>query len=309
MAATTSTATATRTLAVFTKNRLNPAYRAARLGAQRTAARFGANTVDYVPQLPDNVEQQIALIDEALAARPDAFVFVPVHGSAVDASVRKIRAAGIPLFNFINRLRDDADYVSFVGSDDHQLAMAVAERLFREIGGRGEVVVLEGTPASITSQERARGFMDAARNHPAIRIAATRAGNFLFDDGKRAMNELLGQVQKIDGVLAANDSMALGAIEALTEAQRSSIVVGVNAIPDAVAALKHGTLAATADFDAFKLACIATEAALRHLRGEAVPKRILLPVEIVDRANCAKWDKPIEARESPLWDDIIAATR
>ena len=65
-------------IAVFTKNRTNPAYEAARLGADRVAARLGATTVHYVPEQPDNVVEQIALIGRAIAERPDAVVFTPV---------------------------------------------------------------------------------------------------------------------------------------------------------------------------------------------------------------------------------------
>ena len=83
-------------IAVFTKNRTNAAYAAARLGADRTAARLGARTVHYVPVRPDDIAQQIALVEQAIAARPDAVVFVPVHATAMNALVRKLNAAGIP---------------------------------------------------------------------------------------------------------------------------------------------------------------------------------------------------------------------
>ena len=68
-------------LAVFTKNFSNPAYAAARLGAERAASLLGAELTHYVPQTPDDPEQQSALIDQALATRPDAFVFTPVNSA------------------------------------------------------------------------------------------------------------------------------------------------------------------------------------------------------------------------------------
>src|SRR3954466_3218515 len=91
------------TIAVFTKNRTNPAYAAARLGADRAAQRLGARTVHYVPAKPDDAQQQVALIDEALAARPDAVVLVPVHPTAINAAIRKIHAARVPIVGCINR--------------------------------------------------------------------------------------------------------------------------------------------------------------------------------------------------------------
>ena len=92
------------TLAVFTKNRVNPAYAAARLAADRVAAEAGARTVHYVPETPDDVGQQKALVGEALAARPDAVVFVPVDDRQMVPDVARFAAAGIPVVVCINRM-------------------------------------------------------------------------------------------------------------------------------------------------------------------------------------------------------------
>ena len=78
--------------------------------------------------------------------------------------------------------------------------------------------------------------------------------------------------------------------------------------PRRVRAIKSGKLLATASFDAMKMACLAAEAALRYLNGETVPREIMLPVEIVDRANCAAWDMPFEARALPEWNAIVEKT-
>ena len=103
------------TLAVFTKNRVNPAYAAARLAADRVAAEAGARTLHFVPQTPDDVGQQ-RLVGEALAAVPDAVVFVPVDDVQMVPDLAPFAAAGIPVVTRINRM--DGKVVSFVGSDD-----------------------------------------------------------------------------------------------------------------------------------------------------------------------------------------------
>jgi ribose transport system substrate-binding protein len=119
------------------------------------------------------------------------------------------------------------------------------------------------------------------------------------------MEQWLGTFPHIDGILCANDVMALGVIEAMQAARRMIPLVGVNALPEAIVALKQGTLLATVDFDAMKMACVATEAAIRHLHGASVPPEIILPVQIVDRSNCAPWDRPLEARECLRWEDVV----
>lgn len=291
-------------IAVFTKNYTNPAYAAARLAADRVAAMLGASTRHFVPQTPDDAEQQIALIDAALEEPPDAFVFVPVHRSAVNDAIARINAVRVPIFNIINRIAT-GDYVTFVGSDDVALAMAVAERLVEKLHGRGNIAIIEGTPGAVTSKDRVAGFRQAIARSPDMAIVAQRAGNYQRDDARWAMEELLGDARRIDGVLAANDEMALGAIEAMEAVGRMLPVVGVNALPEAIAALKSGALLATADFNAMKMSAIATEAAIRHLRGEALPRAILLPVDIVDVSNYRAWDAPIEARVMPRWEDVV----
>ena len=295
----------TPTIAVFTKNHTNPAYAAARRGAERTAARLGAQVRHYVPQQPDNVAEQIELVNQALAERPDAFVFVPVHDTAMDESVRKINAAGIPLVNIINRMAR-GERVSFVGSDDYRLGRDVARYLLRHLGGKGDVAIISGVPAAVTGQDRLRGFHDAVREFPGVRVTGDRAGDFQRDAGRRAMELLLESCPRIDGILSANDAMSLGAIEALEAAGRRIPVIGVNAVPEAITALKTGRLLATVDFDALKISSIAAEAAIRHLRGQPVPREIELPVQIVDAANCGPWDKPLEERECPHWDAVVS---
>ena len=120
-----------------------------------------------------------------------------------------------------------------------------------------------------------------------------------------AMTELLAAEPSIDGVLAANDFMALGALDAMREAGRKLPIVGVNATPEGVQAIKAGDMLASASFDAMKMACLATEAAVRVLSGERVPAEILLPVEVVDRSNCDAWDLPYAQRPLPQWADYV----
>jgi ribose transport system substrate-binding protein len=292
------------TIAVFTKNRSNPAYAAARLGADRSARRLGARTVHYVPQKPDDVDEQIALIDAALAQRPDAMLLVPVHPTAINEAIRKINAAGVPVIGFINPF-SAGGALAYVGSEDYPLAFRIATYLCEHLNARGDVVIVEGPRESVTSIERVRGIHDALRNFPRIRVVTSICGDYLRDATLRAGGALLKSGAQFDAILAANDVMALGMLEVLDAADRASIIVGVNAVPDAITEIKAGRLLATVDFDAMKMGCLAAEAAIRHLRGEVLPKVITLPVQIVDRTNCTLWDKPFEERECPRWEDVV----
>ncbi len=99
--------------------------------------------------------------------------------------------------------------------------------------------------------------------------------------------------------------MALGVLEALKEASRTSIVIGVNGILPAVKQIETGKILATVDFNMFKIGCVATRAAVRHLRREPLPDKVMLPAEIIDKTNYKAWLVPVDQRSCPEWDEIV----
>ncbi len=111
---------------------------------------------------------------------------------------------------------------------------------------------------------------------------------------------------QIDGVLAANDAMAIGAIEALDGANRKALVVGINGTKEAVDAIKAGKLLSSGQADPFMQSCIGTTIAIRHLRKQPVREEIILKPSVIDKSNFAEFDKPVEARVCPTWEQIVA---
>ena len=290
------------TLAVFTKNRVNPAYAAARLAADRVAAEAGARTLHFVPTTPDDVGQQKALVGEALAAVPDAVVFVPVDDKQMVPDLARFAAAGIPVVTCINRM--EGKVVSFVGSDDVAVGHTAAKALFAALEGRGRVVAIEGTPAAPTSRDRTVGLHKALAETPAIQLVGSGVGYFQQAPAREEMARLLAEHAGIDGVWTSNDVMAFGALEALAAAGRTAKMVGVNGLPEAIDNIERGSMQASVDFSAFNIAGIAARAALRHLRGEPVPDSIMVPAALIDRTNYQRWKVPFAMRETPSWEAI-----
>src|SRR5262249_42201567 len=155
-------------LAVFTKNRLNPAYAAARLAVDRVAAEAGGRAIHYVPEIPDDVGQQKALVSEALAARPDAVVFNPADDVKMQEDLARFAAAGIPGALFLTRMSGPA--LPFVGSDDVGGGRRVALALFEGLGAKGKVVGLEGPPSAPTSRDRVKGLHETMQRYPGIEL-------------------------------------------------------------------------------------------------------------------------------------------
>jgi ribose transport system substrate-binding protein len=291
------------TIAVFTKNSTNPAYESFRIGADKIARAAGARTVHYVPRKPDDVAEQKAFVEQVLNDRPDIVIFIPVDAVAMVESVKRLNEANIPVVVAGNAL--PGRIVTFVGADDVEIGYRQARYLFEKLERRGKIVVIEGVPAAPTNRDRLRGYQDAFAECPAIAVLGTGTGNYQQPDGKRVMAKFLQEHAQIDAVLCANDSMALGALEALNEAGRTATVIGINGILDAVRQIEAGKILASVDFNMFKIGCTAARAALRHLKGEPVPDKIMLPAEIIDKTNYKAWLVPVDQRPCPEWADVV----
>jgi len=290
-------------IAVFTKNLTNPAYEAARRGVDLVAAESGATTVHFVPQDPDNVEQQKALVEAALAEKPDIVIFVPVDDKAMVPDAKKFADAGIPVVSFINRL--EGEFVAHVGSDDVAVGYNGAEALFEGLGGTGTVLAIEGNPAAPTSRDRVAGMHNAVGEFPGIKLLEVVRGMYQEDPAYQVTAAALQKYPEIDGIWAANDVMVYGALKALREANRSAKLVGANGLDKAIQLIEGGTMLATVEFSAFKIACTAARAGLKHLAGEAVPAEIIVPSVLITASNLEPWKVPLDQRPCPSWEEMV----
>jgi ribose transport system substrate-binding protein len=291
------------TIAVFTKNLTNPSYEAFRIAADQIAHATGVRLIHFVPKQPDNVEEQKAMVEQVLKDRPDAVIFIPVDDVAMIPSVEELNEAKIPVILVSNPL--PGHFVTYVGADDYEIGYREAHYLFDTLGGKGKVVVIEGTPAAATNRERVRGYKRAVAEYPGIEVLGSGNGNYQQPDAKRVMEKFLAAYPQIDAVLSANDGMALGALEALKEAGRTSIVIGINGILPAVKQIETGAILASVDFNMFKIGCTATRAAVRYLKREPLPEKVILPAEIIDKTNYKAWLVPVEERTCPEWAELV----
>jgi ribose transport system substrate-binding protein len=296
------------TIGVFTKSAGNPIARAVRAGADVVAKANGLTVFHYIPTSPDNVPQQTALVEEALRAKHDAVVFTPVDVKAMVPSVQKFNAAGVPVVNVSDRLTG-GDTVAFVGSDDYSIALDTARALLKAMGGRGNLVVIEGPDTIPTAVGRARGFKDALKEFPDVKVLLSK--NAMY--ARPAASDLLKAMLKanpspqIDGILAANDAMAFGAVEAFKDAKKKlPLIVGINASKEAVDFIKAGDMLASGDYNGLVEGCLGAEIAIRTLRKQPVPKEVMAKTAVVDRTNYQAYEIPAERRPCPTLESMAA---
>jgi len=293
------------TIAVFTKAAGNPIARAVRAGAQAVGTAAGITIQQYIPTSAGNVPQQQFLVDEAIRAKSDAIVFGPVDVKAMVPSAQKIKAAGIPLINISDKL-EGGDAISFVGTDDYGIAADTARTLFKAMGGKGNLVILNGPDNVPTAVARQRGFKDALKEFPNIKVLLEKDALYARPSASDLIKAMLATspTPQIDGILAANDAMAFGAIEAFKAAKKKTLVVGINASKEAVDLIKAGDMLASGDDNGLVEGCLGTEIAIRVLHKQPVPKEVMAKTAVVDMSNYQQYEIPAEKRPCPTLESM-----
>jgi ribose transport system substrate-binding protein len=294
-----------QTIALFTKNNTNPFSQAIRVGSNAAAVVLGVKVVHYVPTTPDNVVEQTKLVEDAIRNKPDAIIFDPVDNEKLVSAIEKINAADIPVTEVTDR-SVGGKFVSRVLPDDYQLGLAVARRLLKEMGGKGTVVILEGIAGNVTNTERLKGFNEAIKEAAGVKLLASKSGNYQRKPAQDVMEGWIKTYPQIDGVLAANDSMAAAVADTLEKRGRKSLIVGINGSKEAVELIKNGKMLASGEFNGFVLGCLSTELAARNLRKQPVPQELVLKPAIYDKTNYEKYEQRVEMKKCPTLEEVAA---
>jgi ribose transport system substrate-binding protein len=270
--------TVTLGLSLSTLN--NPFFVTLRDGAQKAADAAGATLV--VVDAQDNAATEAANIENLIAQKVSAILINPTDGAAIVPSIEAANKAGIPVFT-VDRSANGGTVVSHIASDNVAGGKMAGAVLCRKIGGKGNVVELEGIAGTSAARDRGQGFNDyMSKNCPDAKIVAKQTANFNRAEGLTVFENILQANPEIAGVFAHNDEMILGAIEAAKAANRTGIVfVGFDAVDDAVKAVKEGALAATIAQQPDVMGALAVETALASLKGEKVEANIGVALKAV----------------------------
>ncbi|MGW7789700.1 substrate-binding domain-containing protein, partial [Streptomyces tricolor] len=211
----------------------------------------------------------------------------PVDSDAAGNSVTAADRARIPVIA-VDRGVNKASVDTLVASDNVAGGELAAKTIAEKLGGQGKIVILQGQAGTSAARERAAGFARGLKDYPGIRVLAQQPADFDRTKGLDVMSNLLQAHPDVQGVIAANDEMALGAIKALgSKAGKSVQVVGFDGTPDGLTAVKDGTLYASVAQQPTQLGKIAVDNALKAVKGEKVEPTVKVPVKVVTKDNVA----------------------
>lgn len=254
----------------------DPFYITMRAGAEKRAEERGVKIL-YQGAAEWNPSLQVPILDSLLIQQPDALLFVPNDVTSLAPAAQKFVDAGIPIVTIDNTLEDDALVKSRITSDNEQGGALAAQRLAELSGNQGKVAVVNVAPGNSTTDARAKGFLDElAKNYPEITVVAHEYNQNSATKASAQTQAILLANPDLAGIFATNLASTEGAGNGVQATGSDVPVVGYDASPSEVKALKDGVVNSLVIQPPAEEGATAVDVACDILAGKTVEKSIVL---------------------------------
>ncbi len=281
---------ATKLIAIITPSHDNPFFKAEADTAAARARELGYQV--SVNSHDDDAHKQDQLVDVAVASRAAAIILDNAGADASVAAVRKAKAAGIPAFLIDREINANGIAVSQIVSNNYQGAVLGAQEFVRLMGEKGNYIELVGRESDTNAAVRTRGYHDVLDKYDSLKLVGRQSANWSQTEAFQKVETMLQANRAIQGIIAGNDTMALGAAAALKSAgMEKVIVVGFDGSPDAIASVRSGGIKATVLQPAANIARLAVDQAHRYLTtgSTGAPEKQSIDCEQVTPANADQF--------------------
>lgn len=241
----------------------------------------------------DDVQKQLSQIQNFIAAKVDAIIVNAVDTSATAPMTKLANDAGIPIV-YVNRQPADVDALgpkgAFVASNEVDSGTLETKEVCRILGGKGDILVMVGDLANQAAVQRTKDIHDVIATPECAGMKILDEQTAVWDPVKAQdlMTNWIAAGHKPAAVIANNDSMAIGAINAMKSAgwdMKDVVVAGIDATQEALAYMKAGDLDVTVFQDAFGQGAGAVDAAIKLAKGEKVDAKVWIPFQLVTPEN------------------------
>ncbi|MGP9607528.1 substrate-binding domain-containing protein [Glutamicibacter sp. AOP38-B1-38] len=273
------------TLAVSTLN--NPFFVDLRDGAEAEAKAQGIE-LSVVDAQNDSASQANQLATAATDGSAGVIINA-VDTETAEAGLAPVVAAELPIVA-VDRSVGETEVASFVASDNVAGGEQAAKALAESLDGKGKIIILEGVPGASATNERGEGFTKGLEEFAGIEVVSSQTANFDRAEALDVVTNLMQSNPDADGVLAMNDEMALGAIQALgNKAGKDVKVVGFDGTEDGFKAVEAGTLVATIAQNPAELGKQSVQILAKAMKNETVEESVQVAVDTVDTENVAEY--------------------
>jgi erythritol transport system substrate-binding protein len=275
-------------IVIITPSMDNPFFGQEAAGAEARAKALGYETLKFSHD--DDAFKQSQLIDTAIARNAAAIVLDNAGADASAAAVAKAKAAGVPVFLIDREINTRGLATAQIVSNNYQGASLGAEAFVQAMAETGAYVELVGKESDTNAVIRSKGFHEVIDQYPDLKMISRQTANWSQSEAFAKTQSILQAHPEVKGVIAGNDTMAMGAVAALESVGRGDvIVVGFDGSNDARDAILAGKLKATVLQPAYRQAQYAVELADRYLKTGKTgqPEKQLMDCFLITSANAA----------------------
>jgi ribose transport system substrate-binding protein len=278
-------------IGAVTKNLSNEFFLTMIEGYEMAAADFGIDIVIGSTPTEDAADEQLAIVEGWLNEGGfDGFAVTPFRATSLNSALTTATERGIPIVNLDELIPADAqegiNIATQIASNNVRAGEVAAQLVLSLVESGAEVAVIEGAPGTTSSIDRVTGFTVTA-SAGGLNVVASQTANWDRAQAFNVTSNILQANPNVKAIFAANDGMGLGAIEAVEAAGLGGqvIVVSVDAIPEALAAVREGRLAGTVAQFPDEMAYLAIEALIKVIEGRPVAPFIESPVVVITQDN------------------------
>ncbi len=235
----------------------------------------------------NDIEKQLSAVETFVSLGVDAVILNPLDYTGTMPAAKMCNDAGIPLVCVNSRMNPEAGDFVYVGSDNYDAGKIQGEYMAEVLPANANIVYLQGTPGTDHAAKRRQAIMDTVVNaRKDITLLADQTANYDRAEGMMVMEDWIQAFNDIDGVIAANDQMALGALEAIKGAGLSGIMIaGIDGTVEANQCVKEGTFTMTVLQDQLGQSLAAVETVEKLLNGEKITEDVLVPFKAITIDN------------------------
>lgn len=277
-------------IAIITPSHDNPFFKSEAEAAAEQARKLGYEVM--VNSHDDDANKQDQLYDVAIARKVSAIILDNAGADASLAAVKKAKAAGIPSILIDREINVTGVAAAQIVSNNYQGATLGAEEFVRLMGEEGNYIELVGRESDTNASVRSRGYHDVLDKYPGLKMVGKQSANWDQREAFQKMETMIQGNRQIKGVIAGNDTMALGAMAALKAAGLGKvIVIGFDGSPDAIASIKASEMRATVLQPAAAIARMAVDQAhaLITKGSTGQPEKQAIDCELVTIANADQY--------------------
>ncbi|MBU3109993.1 sugar ABC transporter substrate-binding protein [Clostridium lacusfryxellense] len=283
-----------KNILLIMKTLTNPFFIEMEKGARQAESEYGIKLTVKTGAKETSIEQQIALVEDAITSKVDAIVISPGSSTELIPVLKKAQDAKIPIVNIDNRLDPDLSKkkglvnVPFISVDNKIGGYLSAKYISDKIKKPTKAIIIEGIRGADNGEQRKQGAIKAFAENKNITLVDQESANWNIDEGYSVAKKLFDENHDIGAIFCANDMMALGVIQYLDEnnPKEDVLIAGFDALSEAKTAITDGKMSNTIDQQAIKQGYTGVKIALDLINGKKPTNLVtLVDVKVINLNN------------------------